>query len=547
MVNSIQLAPGTIDALNKGKNLRFDDSSGQLLPCKFQSSGMREKVMNVLIAQLQLMDYKPSIFSPQRKVEILTAADLFHKSLIKRHKKQLDKGLVVNKSNESMLKIAQLERHVMAAKLRGSINIGSLKDRHIEQSYQCAINKDLLSKWLNMQTYKGVSKGMDDRVVEQQSATDAFILHPADVDFVMKGNIDKQMGRHNDHLQIDPVTKHIMFKCDGVYQTADKIQEFLKIDGCKVVRKDNGARYFYRYDRGLTQFDPEVWDKLPIFEHKDHRKTQDFRVEVMSVVGKENHTWIRLKDPQGNIRIPGFFWKDGEEIKYLKLCESMQGAFKVGDIHEYQYAAEFADFKKTKIQLTQQQHDQLIADIETMQRDPDQKTFNVVNSNCSSKVRELLGKIGINIESKGTVAEVFLGQSAGKGFLKVNFPPIKWIKAAGDSILSILRNLLMYILGGGRNKEQKGFCAPRHNPTDRAFPSFFDIFKPKQGLFDHPKKVRQWQQKIDAKREEEKRQIRERTLAKFAELPPVLRQSVVDRVVEEQAKKLQYQLPNMTA
>jgi hypothetical protein len=193
--------------------------------------------------------------------------------------------------------------------------------------------------------------------------------------------------------------------------------------------------------------------------------------------------------------------------------------------------------------LTKEQYELLIQEIETIQRTPDRKMFNLVNSNCTSHIRKLFHKVGIDIPSRGTVNDVYLGFTMGRDFLKLNFPPARWLKVASDTILGIARNLVIYILGGGINRE-KGWL-DRKNPGDRAIAHWWDIFRPSQGLFDHPKKLRAWQVKVDERRAIEKEQIRRLALEDLSDLSEGARKIMADLIAEERGKELKHKLPSL--
>jgi hypothetical protein len=535
--------PSTVvDQLVHGEcALVVDSGRNELKISKLYSQDDADKTIDLFLRALERMDECPTELSSKRKFEIVTAASLYLKNLVQRYHGSLDKGLEKCKHNVFLMKIAKLDRYVLAANLRETFTpYASLSGRKIEQQYKTQVAKDLFQKWLSEPTHAARKHDLSTRVVMPALAEDAFFFRPQDVDFVMENYLHRQVGRQNEQILVNPVTKHVMIKYEGRYESLDRIRQSLISENGKLYSKEGHKRYFYCYDKGLTQFDPVEWKELPVFKKRSHHAgPDDYCVVIKTVDGNEKHSWIELKDPRNKYNV-GFFWLEGEETEYWNLCQSVKGMLHVGDKHEYM--AEEKGTVKTKFKLTKEQFELLKGEIERFQADPSQKVFNLVNGNCTSWLRTLMQKVGIQVSSKGTISEVFMGAKFGSDFMWRNIPPLRWLKIAGNTILSILRNLLMYLLGGGSNRDVGMFCK-RENPNDRAFPTFLDVFKPSQGMFDHPKKLREWQAKVKEAREKMIAEEQEKLKLKpvYTYLTPAQRQ----QLLESKARELKDAWPQM--
>ncbi len=528
------ISPSVLDGLQRGSSALEITKEGTFTIARKDYKKQSHKTLDLFLSSLEEMKKHPDSATQSRRWEILHLGDLYLDNLVRQHQKELDKGLAGCKGRSLLLKIAKFDRYLAAAKIKE----GCLQSREVSKLYKTRVSQDLLQKWLAEPTHRA-RKGKKEEFVVEGLAQEAFFQHPEEVDFIMENYLHKQVARHNEHIYVHAVTKQPMLRSEGSFQTVDKIRErWIGKEG-KLYAKEGECRGFYRQGQGISKFDPTRWSELPVFAKRNHfHGSDDYKLVVKTVVSKSGkHAWIELKDPQYKYNV-GFFWQEGEETEYWNLCQTVKGMLHVADKHEY--LGEEKDTKKVAFKITKEQFIHLKQSIEKFQADPSRKMFNLINSNCTSWVRNLLAEIGIRAESQASFSEAYLGLSGPIALLRKRVSKVKWVWTMIYTVTSVVRNLFIYLLGGGYNREN-GVFRDKNNPNDRAVPTVLHVFNPAQGSFDHPKVMSEWQDKLMEARkkmiEEEQEKVKKGKVYPF--LPKPEQMQMLDSVAQD----LKYAVP----
>jgi len=452
-----------------------------------------ERVASVFIEHLTRTD-APS-------TALANCARTFLNVEIIRHQTELDKGLKPNEKNSHFMQLGLLDRILSAI---------SFRQNREAAPFQTKISRDLFTKWQRSQETFSAKKaalknqplapGQLGSVLSLADAEKAFRAHPEQVNFVLQNHLHKQAGRYDEAFQLD-AQDNILIKFHGQYTPVPLIMQQVQMINGKLCNLA-AQRVIYRQNTGLTEFDPSSWVTLPVFRTKA-RKTQDYRVDVRTVLqNNAKHMWLELKDPQGNIYNVGYFFKNEEFNQPMSgLAQTIQGRLIAGDLHEFMYPGELENTLRTSYVLNETQFTQLKANIEAFQA-VSVKSYNLLNHNCASWSREMLGSIGIHLNTQMTLSEIGLGTAPFQWIFDI--PILGLFFYAVYWVLSVLRNLLLCAIGGTKvNPEEDSDAvtveALRRN---RMFRNVQDVLDPERGLIDHPMGYREFQkqqgkQKID--------------------------------------------------
>lgn len=487
-----------------------------------------ERMLDVFIKNVgDLYQAEGSSKDAQDRID---AAEHYLQKVAGKYEGSLKKGLHACSYRPVLMKIGKLDRAILAAKLHVN-DPAVLQEKQLETLYQTKIAKELLQKWLSEPTYRARKNGLDTKVVSSLYGREIFFFHPEDVDFLMDNYLHKQIARLDEHIEMDPSSKHAKIRFEGRMETVDKIRALLLSKGHMLFGKEDQKRYFYRWDQGLTRFDPAEWKKLPPFKRRAHAHLpNDYKLVIKSLnTKKSQHSWIELKDPTHKYNV-GFSYQAGEGIEPLSPFQTISGILHVADKHEY--TGEDKEIKKTVIAITKEQFETMKAEVEDHQANIDSRSYNLISNNCCSFVRKTAATVGVEVESKTSLAKSFLGFKSLFRFLRTNAPWLQWLAELVYSLINIISNVIIFVGGGGINRRDgfwgniwsgiKGHVTffydnflklfrkvhveiPVDTSVDEALhsaerpvPTVLHVLEPERSVFDYPAKLQEWQSKIDA-------------------------------------------------
>ncbi len=502
---SITIPEYTPGLILEGKQfLGIHSTTGALQVTDSYDEKQAQQALSLLIKTIHDHRSGSSTLTLSDKIRLLDLCFWYVQGLANRYQNKLSQGLSECSSNPFLMSLAKLDRLVTAERFPVSRFEAPLSSEAVKLLYSTPLSKAILDKWLSESTHearKSNSTLPHDKLVDSNYAAEAFLTHPEEVDFLTESYIHKQMGRLSEHVLIDPVTKHHQIRYEGTLQDVSSLIPNFTIKNKKTHAISGDQSYFFRQDKGLTEFDPENWSELPVFrQRKNAAGDDDYRL-VLKTVKKDsaNHSWIELKTPTEVYNV-GYFWDDEKDsIAYETLCKTLRGKLHAVDKNEL--LGNEAFIQKTVSKISKEQFETLKSEIETFQNKPKAKMFNLINSNCSSWTRKISESVGLQISSKDNGTGYFTGKKLEHSYEASTL--FGKIERCWHRFTSILRNFLIYMLSGSKA------VLPRDqfDEADLPLKSFSDIFDPEKGFFDTPQRVREWQNKVAEQRAEDEQAI----------------------------------------
>lgn len=486
------------------------------------------KVVALFIKKLSEMHSAGTQMPDPERIRIIQAADLCLKTLTDKHKDKLGKGLTECKSDKFLMSLAKLDRYVAANKFGTLSSANPIPAEKVAVLYRTQVAKDMLSKWVLETTHAGHKSGsasLEHRVVSSDRAAEAYFLRPEEVDFISESYTHKQIGRLNEHIEIDPETMHHRIRFEGGWETVETVSKRLSIEGKGKLYSTDGEhkRYFYCQDQGLREFDPENWKELPVYrERKYARSDEDYRLVIKTIINDKDddkHSWIELKTPTAVYNV-GYFWDDRDSISTTSLCKTLRGKLHAVDKNEL--LGKESCIQKTVSSITKEQFEALKRKIEAFQNKPQPKMFNLISSSCSSWTREIVSEVGLTMSAKENGTRVVTGKRF--EFKHSETTILGKLERVWHRFLAVMRNVLIYVLGGFKA------VLPRKefDTADLAFRSFAEVFNPNKGLFDYPKRIREWQDAVASLRKHQEELVRQ--TSGFEVLEEEAKQKLIDQV-----------------
>lgn len=303
---------------------------------------------------------------------------------------------------------------------------------------------------------------------------------------------------------------------------------------------------------------PFHFDKMVPHDHQDASKWgNQYAVEIMTSVKDDprqpgDHSWLRLKNPQGDIYSFGIFgpmqscmegFKQRLSLK-INGCADNPDRYETIDQNENH-------FHGTTIAISKEQFEAL--QDEMLKVSQKGTPVALLKTNCTGHIKRLVDKVGIRIESQWSTGE-FLGHMIFSKKIRhlCNRIIPGFIKTIFSAIGHFFQGLALLLLSAGtRDKKIKEVWGDEFQAD---VPTFFDKFK--TVYIEHPRALRKWQRKIDRWREEEISNLSK----KKSELAKQKLELESDRLndncdklkaletelnaIDEKIKKLPYLLPN---
>ncbi|GAB4185020.1 MAG: hypothetical protein Tsb0015_01620 [Simkaniaceae bacterium] len=520
-----------VEGLKHNQSLGFDPVSGSFYSSDFYLTPLAKSTAAILQEYLKEINCRKNNILEGDEL-LLEAAEIFLDRHIFWYQKDLDAGLAACKSDPFLMNLVRIDRYLAAIRFRNA----DISEDRAEECFKTKGAKEELKKWINEPTRRGIKRQTEEKVVDSTHAGSAFVKNPLQVDFIKEHHIEKYAGTRNDHIKIDACTKEILVKYEGEYRPVSWIME--NHDSQRQRLYKDGVRIFYKDKLGLApcvkgdpyREDPEHFDVLPIYKCKETRKHADFRLEIRCAVSDKwtegNHGWLVLKNPSGEVRSFGYFWREGDEPPHLKMLHPEIGEFHAdGDRYDYMRVEDRVS--KTCISIDENTHNAIIKSVEEFQNDRKNRIFNPVNHNCVWFIHHIVKKhLDIDLPIRGTLLDSFVGFNLRKNFFIKYIPPIRVFAFFLYYLTSVARNFT-YLLLGAR------FWGPTEK---RMFHSVFDLFNPKMGMPYHPSILKKWQQsvekvrqkKIEMLRNEYERNLREAAPEHRRELEEELNQKIYD-------------------
>ncbi len=478
-----------LSLLRRRQHLCYDPIRKKFYASKLYLSPLAKCTAGVLLCYLKKMNQ--SAEDDQQNDRLIEAANIF----LQRHISWIDKPLDLNaaKDDPFIMHLITIDRYLARSRFKNT----PIEESQVSDCFLTQGAKQQLQKWQNILTKHGKKYQTHEKIFMSNNSAQAFIRHPQQIDFIKKHFIDKHVAYRNHQLAIDFQTKDISVLYEGEYRQISDIMRTHQSARQRLYCEDQ--RVFYKDRLGFVRCepnnrekeDPEHFVQLPIHRTNPNRKHQDWRLEIRCAVSNKwvegNHSWLVLRNPNGQVRRFGWFWREGDEPAYFRLLRPEIGEFHAdGDRYDY-YVQDSGAITKTCITIDQEKHDAIIHSVEEFQNRRDERIFNPVYHNCSWFTHYILKKhVDVDIPIQRTLLEFFFGIDLRKNFLVRYVPPVRVAAFFVCYALSIARNFT-YLLLGARFWGEK---------NQRMFQSFFSLFNPKKGMPYNPRALKAWQQKV---------------------------------------------------
>ncbi|NDD58459.1 MAG: hypothetical protein EBZ47_04295 [Chlamydiae bacterium] len=457
-----------------------------------------KKTADFFIQHLQKIRQKDTSLTPSEQKSVCINAKIHLRSVLRQEPNLADMEYSEGKKTPLYKTMAKLDRYVAAEYSRLFSPVISGED--LRGRYLLNMSKDQLDKWITEPTHaaRKVPVLADKSfLVASEQAEQTFFEQPEEVDFLTDSFIYKQMARLNEQIKI--IGGHHFIRFEGQLRQVNEIIPLFNIDkkGKIFSKHAENERYYFLESSGLSPFDPEKWTDLPVYRTRKHpRSENDFRLVIKTVIRDEEdvkHSWMELKSPTSVYNV-GYFWDDKYIISPLEFCKTVPGALHCPDKNEL--IGKEKDVVKTVCSISQEQFAILKKEIEKFQAYGPGKPYNFVNSSCSSWLRHTVEHVGLELSSQENLQRVI--QQRHFSFSNKKSTLFGKVERAWHRVLAFFRNLLIYILGGGKSSVPRKDQQSHNTAIIRGWTDLFDL---KRGLVDYPKRIREWQLRVAEKRQ----------------------------------------------
>lgn len=347
--------------------------------------------------------------------------------------------------------------------------------------YLSPVAKQQLDKWIHLQTSQARKKGQNAFMLDESDAIDCFVHAPADYDFVQNLHLHRKASAYNHSFTYNRDTHSLGILMQGQEVFVKNIREQFRYVNNRVIEMATGREWTYTFDQGLVPIEndeqhPYLWkNDIPLFKKKLNRKNKDYRLEVISAIGKESHGWVRLKDTEGNIYSMGRVWNPDYQLEQVRRCSTIPGVILAGgDLHEF--LGKEDTWKTTKIVLNKDDFDKLKQRVIHIQKNDG--SYNLINHNCVTFVSELLKSIGINHPTNETATLIFtpLPPTVKKFFIRHN--EARTVMRVVGYPLTLVKNLFFCLFGMWKKRDVV-------SGSSAGFSGVWDFITDSKSLIDH--------------------------------------------------------------
>lgn len=507
----IGITSEAMGALSRKEPVRLDHTRGCIVSADSTSKTEDRVVLRHLLGWIKRIDWETQ--GEDCISERLNAAMYHLAFLVEKYRTELDKGYQENRGDDTMMEIAALDQHLVAARIRlGRIDVETFKRVYglnvpggvtvplVKNLYSTTITRERFDKWVNEKTSNGRKKKIDDFMMKQADAVTAFVYHPEQVDLIHKLRLHRMASGFNHKWDINSEGE-VLFRINGQQRPARELAALgLDWHRDEIISRETGKTYHYYHDVGLApteeQHHPVDWrGELPIYK-RGQRKTQDYRLEMMSDVDGtyRDGAWYRLKTPDGRVYSVQQIRDPNYDIPSLAKLAIVPARLRAGSLRES--LGTESKWTKTKVTITERQFRELKALTEEWQNT--ERPYEPVNHNCMEPIVEVARRVGISIDAKGTFFDAFLPSSEPltRFYLKN-----KWVKDMTLVLsypLTLLRNLFFITFGGALDNH-----GPKRFDDEGLFARPESFFNPFGGRPSQPAIFKVWQGIFEEKRREQ--------------------------------------------
>lgn len=389
---------------------------------------------------------------------------------------------------EIMEELSSLDR-ARVSKMMKQVNVpATLKDAM--KFYRVPGAREHLEKWVHLTTSKSRIKGTDERMLSEAEAIQVFMQNPEEYDFVKNLYLHRKASAFSHKFSVED--GHLCVRYNGVQTPVPNLLGKFRYLNDRIISTENNHEYTYTFDNGLSPIEegenPIAWEEeIPILKKKASRKHSNYCLEVISAIGKHSHSWIRLKDPEGNVHSLGRVWDPDYQLENIQMMTTIPGVVKAGDDHEFLGMEN--DWKTTKIVLDESDYQKIKKKI--IQINKEDKTYNLANNNCITFVKDVLDEIGMHYRTDASAVTIY---GPIPKVVKKFFVRHETIRKIADVIgypFTLIEKALLVILGMFKNRD----VSPEQ--VKSGYKSFWTVLNSNTPLIDYYTQLRLVQEVIE--------------------------------------------------
>jgi hypothetical protein len=270
-------------------------------------------------------------------------------------------------------------------------------------------------------------------------------------EFAAKPPLERYLAEHCHELKEVDGKLQILF--DGVYTDWDTVWE--EYEQFEILEQDDPGRPVIDWNygkEGVQKKDMFSWGRLEPYKKEDPnnwgcRYVFEFCVTCTTsrLRATGDHSWFRLKDPEGNIYSVGKYLAAKIEKGAMFPFRVKRGYLMSPDVSEYWPQTIY----RLPVEITKEQFEEIIESVNEDKTNESQMVFQVFRGNCQEYVNEKAKIANIHLPTSRSIVRlifpVFLQEVYDRLAPKLHATLLKVLHAVG----SFFMNGLLAILGNG--------------------------------------------------------------------------------------------------
>lgn len=474
------------DALSAKKPCAIDFNTMEMVALKCYDQKAACKTVQHLILQAE-------------RGQNLDLVDSYLQLLMSHHSKELEQDYSVCRKDPFLMDIAYLDRLLVKARVSKDMNVEKFWQKyspipdHILGLYKTPLAKKQYLLWVNKLTQE-----KKEPIFHEEDAIASFVFHPDQYQWIINLEIHHYASTYGHKLEVNEQGEVLIpFEGESVPASALMQKGITAIDN-HIVSARNAVEYLYDHEEGLKKAGDShrsLWtSEVPLFK-KIERDDKDWRLEILSDVGSDpetgdqQHTWIRLKKPTGEVYSIGRNLDEGLAFSRDRLAQTLPGSLISPDFHEFMPREKDTNIIVTEIDLGegdqgQERFNKIMERITTKQKNG--LGYNLINNNCVSFVGEICQSLKIPIKTKVSILEYLFPSIATIKFT--------WLRDASIAACAVITALFRWVLW----LPTKGFtkhpmAKEEEKPLIHSVGSYLNPFN---AMVDAPYQLRNWQMHI---------------------------------------------------
>ena len=345
----------------------------------------------------------------------------------------------LGKINESLLDLRQ--SHLPSAK-----RIDHPRITYARRFFK-TINQDLKETDVKVQKcfdlYRATALGIKSVAIYQAD--------PDFKEFSSKPPLERYLVEHNHELKEEDGELKILYQ--GSYQPWKAVfAEYKKMEPLKSEYPGKPIQEWKYGQDGVQKKDMYSWNEFTPYKKDDPEKWGRCYIFEFCVTCTDaqlrtsgDHSWFRLKDPQGNVYSVGKNLAAKIEKQAMFPFRMRPGFLMSPDVSDYWPQPVY----RLPVQISEESFYEIIKSVNEDKRNEKDMTFQVFNGNCQEYVNEKARIAGIQLPTRHSVARLMMPQFLVKvyNYIVPSLPEI--VQNAFHAIGAFFLNVLLAILGDG--------------------------------------------------------------------------------------------------